>query len=240
MGKQKQWVSLEIFYFLRIRSDREGIYIDILILDPAHMLIGKLIHADFYIIFILQAVLQNLKLEDAHYTHDNFFHSGIKFLEDLNGTLQSDLGDSLHKLFPLHGIHLADPGEVLWGKGRYACIADIFPGFAQCIADGKDPRIKNTDDISCIGLFHMFALLRHHLLGLCQTDLFAALDMHNLHSGGEFAGADTHKCDAVPVGFVHICLNLENKSRKILRKRIHGILIGKPGERRGGHFQKML
>ena len=41
------------------------------------MLIRKLVHADFYVIFILQAVLQHLKLEGTDY-------ADLKMVDELN------------------------------------------------------------------------------------------------------------------------------------------------------------
>ena len=86
----------------------------------------------------------------------------------------------------------------------------------------------------------MLSFLRHHLLWLGKTDLFTALHMSDFHTGCKFAGADTHKCDTITVCFIHICLNLKDKGRKIFRKWINDFVSGHTRKRRSGHFQKML
>ena len=57
---------MQIFYLLCIGRNRKCRYIDILIFNPAYMLIRKLFHTDFYIILIFQTVLKHLKLQDAY------------------------------------------------------------------------------------------------------------------------------------------------------------------------------
>ena len=59
------------------------------------MLIGKHIQTYLYIVFIFQSVGQDLKLQASDYADDDFLHTGIVFLENLNGTLLCNLGYSL-------------------------------------------------------------------------------------------------------------------------------------------------
>ena len=56
----------------------------------------------------------------------------------------------------------------------------------------------------------------------------------------ELAGADAHKGQPVPVGLVHVCLDLENESREIRAEGVDGAAVRHPGQRRGGQLQKSL
>ena len=47
-----------------------------------------------------------------------------------------------------------------WGKCK------LIPRCTDRVTDGENTRVKNTNDISRISLFHDFPLIRHHLLGL--------------------------------------------------------------------------
>ena len=105
-------------------------------------------------------------------------------------------------------------------KSRNTFIGKFIARCTYSISDREDTRVKDTDDISRVCFFHNVPILCHHLLWLGQTHFFIALYMINLHSGIKFTGADTHECDSVSVGFVHIGLNLEDKCRKIFRHRI--------------------
>ena len=176
------------------------------------MLIRKLFHTDLYIVFTLQAVLQHLKLQHANHSYDNFFHPRVKFLEDLDCSLLGDLADSLHKLLTLHRIYLAYSGKMLRSKSWdpfkfYRCLS-----FIQRISNRENTRVKNTDNISGIGLLHMLSLLGHHLLRLGKTDLLPTLHMHYFHTSFKLAGTDSHKCNTVSVRLIHIRLDFKYKS----------------------------
>ena len=59
------------------------------------MLIGQILQTDLHVVLVLQTVFQHVKLQYAHYAHDDLLHAGIELLEDLDGAL---LGDLLHSL----------------------------------------------------------------------------------------------------------------------------------------------
>ena len=73
---------------------------------------------DFYVVLVLETVLQYVELEHAHNTDDNFFHTGVVFLEDLDCTFLCNLVDALHELLTLHGVNLANTGEMLRCESR--------------------------------------------------------------------------------------------------------------------------
>ena len=80
----------------------------------------------------------------------------------------------------------------------------------------------------------------HHLLRLGQTHFFISLHMVDLHARIKTAGTDTHKSDTVSVCLVHIGLDFENKSRKILFHRIDDAHICLSRQRRISHLQEMF
>ena len=64
--------------------------------------------------------------------------------------------------------------------------------------------------------------------------------MEILRIPGEFTGANPHKRQPIPVGFVHIRLNFENKGGKIRVKGINDTAVRRPGQRRRGQLQEGL
>ena len=98
-------------------------------------------------------------------------------------------------------------GDPLEGEG--------FTGSTNRVPDGENAGIEDTEDVAGVSLLHDFAFLGHHLLGLGQADFFAPLDMENLLPLFELAGTDAHESHPVPVGFVHIRLDLEYEGGKI-------------------------
>ena len=116
------------------------------------MLIRQILQTDLHIIFVLQAVFQDIKLQHADYTYDDLFQTGIELLEDLNGTFLRDLFHTLDELFSLHGIHLTYSGKMLRCESGNSFVLELFLGHTQSITDGEDTGIEHTDNISGIGL----------------------------------------------------------------------------------------
>ena len=125
-------------------------------------------------------------------------------------------------------------------EGRDALKLKLLIGQAQGISDGKNARIKHTNDIACICLLDDLSVLRHHLLRLGQADFLAALHMVYFHAGLELAGYNTHKRNTVTVRLVHVRLNLKDESRKIIVKRAYLTGDGLSRQRGSGHLQEML
>ncbi len=204
------------------------------------MFIRKILQPDLYIIFILQTVFQNIELQHTDHAHDDFFHTRIEFLEDLDGSLLGDLRDPFHKLLSLHGIHLAHPREMFRCKGRYPLINELLLRHTDRISDREDTRIEHTDNIPSIGFTQYFALICHNLLRLRQAHDLPALYMLHLSGGIESAGADTHKGHPVSVRLIHIGLNLKDKGRKFMLHRIDQPDIRPARKRCRSHLQKVL
>ena len=241
MRKEQQRLVLQVLHELHIRGTLDVLHIHLgPVLDPADVLIRQHLHADIHIILILQAIGQYLKLQDTHNAHDDLLHTGMVLLEDLDGTLLGNLGDALQELLPLHGIDLPHPGEVLRCEGRDTLKAELLVGKLQGVADGEDARIKDTDDVSGIGLVHDLPLICHHLGGLGKLHLPAALNVVHLHARIELTGADAHEGHTVAMPGIHVGLDLEDEGREALLHRIHDALIGLPGQGRQCHPQEVL
>ena len=185
-------------------------------------------------------MLQNVELKDTDNADDDLFHTGVVFLEDLDGTFLGDLLDSFDELLSLHGIHLTHACEMLRCKSRDTLILNLVSCHADRISDGENARIEKSDNISCISLFHDLTILRHHLLRLGQTDLLAALNVVYLHTGLELAGYNTHERDTVTVRLVHICLDFKDKRGKIIGKRTDFSCDSPSRQWRSSHLQEML
>ena len=116
------------------------------------MLIRQVLQTDLHVIFVLQTVFQYIELQHTYHTDDDLFQTGIELLKDLDGTFLSDLLYALDELFSLHGIHLAHSGKMLRCEGRNTFILELLPGHAQCISDGENAGIEDTDNITRISL----------------------------------------------------------------------------------------
>ena len=209
--------------------------------DPADVLVGQLVQLDLDVVLGLQAVGQDLKLQDADGAYDDLFHTGVELLEDLDGTLLGDLQDALGELLPLHGVDLAESCEVLRREGRDALELHRLLRCAERVADGENARIKDADDIARVGLLDDLPLIRHHLRRLIQAELPPALDVGALNARLILAGADAHEGDPVAMRLVHVRLDLEDEGREeIVLHRIHHAGLRGPGQRGVSHLQEVL
>ena len=82
------------------------------------------------------------------------------------------------------------------------------------IADLDRTVVMNADDVARVGLVHMETVLGHENGGVGQGDVLADAVMAHFHAAGEPPGTDADECDAVPVGRIHIGLNLKGKAGK--------------------------
>ena len=117
----------------------------------------------------------------------------------------------------------------------------LFAG-AQSVADGEDARVKQADNVACVGLADDGAIVGHQTGAGGELDIFALLYVESLHAALKFAGADAQKRDAVAVVFVHVGLNFEHKAAKLFTARVdqlagHAVLAGQRG---GGQAQELL
>ena len=107
----------------------------------------------------------------------------------------------------------------------------LLAGHGDGIADGEDAGVKDTDHVAGVGLLHNLPFGSHHLLGLGKPHFPAPLDMVVFRIPGEFAGADAHKGQPVPVGLIHVGLDLEHKGGEIRAEGIDGAAVGHTAQR---------
>ena len=113
---------------------------------------------------------------------------------------------------------------------------------AEGVANGEDTRVKQADDVSGVGSVHGGPVLGHQLGALSQLDVLLALNMVNIHAPLKLAAADPHKGNAVPVGLVHVGLNLEDKAAELFPVGAHflpGQVVG-AGTGAGREPEKVL
>ena len=213
MNKEQQWVAFQILDALHIGCTDNLIRIKVLFIgNPADVFVRHWLKSDLNAVFIEQTVLQNVELKDTDNAHDDLFHTGVVFLEDLDGTFLGNLGDTFDELLTLHGIYLTNLGKMLRCESRNTFKGEFLAGCADGISDGENTRIKDTDDIPGIGFADNLTFLSHQLLRLGKTELLLALHMINFLVSVKLAGTDTHESNSVTVCFVHIGLDLEYKS----------------------------
>ena len=176
-------------------------------------------------------------MELAYYAYNDFLHSGVKFLENLDGSFLGDLVDAFDELFSLHSVYLTHSGEVFWSESGNAFKFKFFIRQTQRVSYGKNSWVKYSNDISCVCLIHNFPVLSQ---GLGKTELFASLDVVYLHACLKFSRHDPHKGNTVSVSLVHISLNLKDKCGKRLLERINHSCCGFPGKRGSGHLEEVL
>ena len=129
---------------------------------------------------------------------------------------------------------------MLRGEGGDAGVEELLSRHGDGVSDGEDARVKDADHVSGVGLLHDFPLCSHQLLGLGQAHLPAALHMVVFCVPLELAGANPHKGQPVPVGLVHVGLNLENKGGEVRGEGIHHAAVCRPGQGRRGELQEGL
>ena len=125
---------------------------------------------------------------------------------------------------------------MLRSEGRDTLKLELLVGRAERVTDGENTRIENADDISGISLVNDLTALSHQLLRLGQTDLLAALDMVDFHSGLKFTGTDAHESDTVTVRLIHIRLDLKYEGGEIRSERIDHAVCRSSRKRRSRHI----
>ena len=121
-------------------------------------------------------------------------------------------------------------------KGRDTLELELLVGRTERVTDGENTRIENADDISGISLVNDLTALSHQLLRLGQTDLLAALNMVDFHSGFKLTGTDAHESDTVTVRLVHIRLDLKYEGGEIRSERIDHAVCRSSRKRRSRHI----
>ncbi len=200
----------------------------------------QVFHADVHFVFVFQPVFQHFKLQLTNRTNDNFFHAAVQFLKNLDSTFLCNLCHAFYKLLAFHGIFWGNTGKVFRRKGGNAAETELFIGGTQGVANGKDAWVKDTDDVTRIGMVDNFPLLRHQLLWRHQFHLASALHMHNFHATVKFTGANAQKCNTVAVGLVHICLDFKDKSGEMGIHRVNFTDVRFARQRCRSHAQKFL
>ena len=119
--------------------------------------------------------------------------------------------------------------------------AELLARGAQSVADGEDARVEHADDVAGIGLLDDLPLGGHQLLGAGT-----ALSCRSAGRGrppcprSKLAGAHAHEGDAVPVGLVHVGLDLKDKGGKIVAEGVDDLVSGSAGQGSGGHTQEVF
>ena len=89
---------------------------------------------DFLTIDTHVGALKRAVVNNAYNAYNYFFHTGVRLVENLNGSLLRNLLDTLYKLLSLHRVFMSDSCEMLGRKGRYTLKSEFFSGNGDCVA----------------------------------------------------------------------------------------------------------
>ncbi len=104
--------------------------------------------------------------------------------------------------------------------------------FRERVAKLEHPVVRDTDHVARIGFLQQLAPLRQERDHVVRSQLLAvATDLH-LHAAHEAARTDPHESDAVPMGGIHVRLDLEYDAGEFLFGGLHHALHGGLGARR--------
>ena len=156
--------------------------------------------------------------------------------------LKEDYDFLMELCYPLstEGVHGADALEVLGGKGGDGVKPELLARGAQGVANGENTGVEHADDVTGVGLLDDLSLSGHELLGTGQAQLFASLQVVDFLLRVKPPGHHPHKGDAVPVGLVHVGLDLKHKGGEVLVKAVDDRIARLSGKGSGGHTQEFL
>ena len=103
---------------------------------------------------------------------------------------------------------------------------------AQGVSQAVNPGIEQADDVPGPGFLHGFALVRHELLRLLESNGLVGPAVPHFHAFFKGTADNPHEGQPVPVGGIHVGLNLENKSGEVRFFRRYHALVAFPGQGR--------
>jgi len=229
IGEEQQESAFDILDLLCVGGEVELLQVNIRSVDPTDEAVRKGLHSQLNIVLILHSVLKDVELKSTDNAHNDLLHTGSNFLEDLDSTFLSDLGNALDELLSLHGVLLLNTAEEFRSEGWNTLKLYLFAA-AYCVADGEDARVKDTDDIAGVGFLDYLAALSHHLLWLRELDLSVLLNVVDLHALLELAAANSHKGDSVAVSLVHVGLDLKYKGGEVVAEGVNNAVLSVSGK----------
>ena len=87
---------------------------------------------------------------------------------------------------------------------------------AERVADGKEARVYQSHDVAWVGLFNRLPVTAKEPVRSRHPDLPVQPRMIDHHVLLESARYDTQKCHSIAMLWVHVRLNLEDKSGELL------------------------
>ena len=196
------------------------------------------LHDDRAGVFGLEPVLQHLELQPAHRAQDRQGGAALG-PEHLDHALLGDLLHALEEALAPARVGQAHRGELLRGKARHG-VEFHGSGGREDIADAEQARIDQAQDVARVGLVHDQALPPEEHVRVVQLDLLASAHVQGVHAALEVAGDDAGEGHPVPVGLVHVGLDLEDEGGE---RGVHldGAASGQgPGVGRRSHVEELV
>src|SRR5579883_204572 len=181
--------------------------------EPAHL------EADGKAILRVQPFGEDIKLQGADDSRNRA--RSIIWQKELDDTFLGHLAKSLAQLLRLHGITGLDTAKDLGREARNTAKDEIL-AFRQSIADPQRAVVWYADNIARIGFLGELAVLREEKLRRVERDILACADELCLHAAHQFARADAQKSNPVAMIWIHVRLDLENKTGHFRFMRVNG------------------
>ena len=181
-------------------------------------------------VFVRQPEGHDVELQLAHRAEDQVVVS--KRPEELRGALLAELVETL--LQRLHPQRVLQHGaaEYLRGEVRNAREHDRL-ALGEGIADVDRSMVVQADDVAGERLLGTLAVRRHEGQRVGDADLLAEAHVPEAHAARVAARADPHEGDTVPVGRVHVGLDLEDEAGQRPLRRLDLAAGGLSWPRRG-------
>ncbi len=213
-------LDLELFQLLLIAA-----------VDPARGVHGDRLIGAFHLVFLFQATGHYIELQHTDGAEDDVVAAFRE--EHLGGTLFRQLLQTLAQLLGFQRVTQAYAAEQFRGEVRDTGEAQHF-AFGEGVTDLDGAVVVQADDVASIRFFQLLTLGGEEGQGVADAHVLAGTHVAHFHAFFVFAGADTHEGDTVAVLGVHVRLDLEHEAGEFLFHRLHGTLVGNPGQRLGG------
>ena len=183
------------------------------------------------VILMQQTVLDHLKLKFTHRSND--FPSGHLTRKELGHTLVRQLFQALGQLLRFHRVCVLHITELFGREARDAFIVQDF-AFGQRVANLEIAGIVKAHDVARIGFVKDRFLLCHECRRVRELQLATLAHVEIVLVALEATRHHAHKSDAVTVIGVHIGVDLEDETRKLLFRRLDAAFhcIATDGRRR--------
>ena len=174
------------------------------------------------VVLVLQAVLDNLKLQLTHSAHDA---AAVELVdEELRHTLVHELLQSLLELLALHRVIILDVLEKEWREAWQTAKMHLL-SLRQRISNLEDAVVWQTNNVARISLVNGTLALRHELGRRRETHVLIQAHVVIWLISHKLARAYLAESDARAVVWINIGCNLKDETAELWFFRLHQSLL---------------